>query len=79
MPLQETRKLRIEKLTSKGKHKVMVGNHLHTNMIAKPAIVKRGEHKYRILEMHLKLKDQQLNTILLIYRLLYEILMVTTN
>ena len=28
------------KLTSKGKHKVKVGNHPHTNMISKPAIVR---------------------------------------
>ena len=32
-----------------------------------------------ILEMHLKLKDQQVKTILFIYRLLYQSLMVTTN
>ena len=48
----------MEKLTSKGKHKVKVGNHLHTNMILKLATVRRGEHKCRILKMHLKLKDQ---------------------
>ena len=48
-------------------------------MISKPAIVRRGEHKCRMLEMHLKLKDQQLKTILSIYRLLYQNLMVTTN
>ena len=29
--------------------------------------------------MHLKLRDQQLKTIMYIYRLLYENLMVTTN
>ena len=68
----------MEKLTSIGKHKIKVGNHLHTNMTSKPAIVRR-EHKCRILEMHLKLKDQQLKKILFIYRLLYEILMVTAN
>ena len=61
----------MEKLTSKGKHTVKVGNHPHTNMISKPAIVRRGEHKCRILEMHLKLKDHQLKTISFIYRLLY--------
>ena len=32
-----------------------------------------------MLEMHLKLKDQQLKTILFIYRLLYQNLMVTAN
>ena len=69
----------MEKLTSKGKHTVKVGNHPHTNMISKPAITRRGEHKCRILEMHLKLRGQQLKTILFIYRLLYQILMVTPN
>ena len=68
-----------EKLTSKGKHTVKVGSYLHTNMISKPATVKRGEHKGKILEMHLKLKEQQLKTILFIYRLLYQNLMVTAN
>ena len=29
------------KLTGKGKYKVKVGNHPHTNMISKPATVKR--------------------------------------
>ena len=38
----------MEKLTSKGKHKVKVGNHPHTNMISKPAVVRRAEYKYRI-------------------------------
>ena len=39
LPL-ETNKQNIwmEKLTSKGKYKVNVGNHLHTNMISKQAI-----------------------------------------
>ena len=67
------------KLISKGKHKVKVGNHLHTNMISKPAIVGRGEHKCRILEMHWKLSDQQLKTILYIYKPLYQNLMGTIN
>ena len=69
----------MEKLTGKGKHKVKIRNHLHTNMISKPAILKRGEHKCRILERYLKSKDQQLKTILFIYRLLYQNLMVTAN
>ena len=69
----------MEKLTGKGKHTVKVGNHPHTNMISKPAIVRRGEYKCRILEMDLKLKDQQLKTILFTYRLLYQNLMVTAN
>ena len=69
----------MEKLTSKIKHTVRVGNHLHTNMISKPTTVRQGDHKHRILEMHSKLKDQQLKTILHIYRLLYQNLMGTTN
>ena len=68
----------MEKLTGKGKHTLKVGNHPHTN-ISKPSIMRRGEHKCRILEMHLKLKDQQLKTILFIYRLLYQNLMITAN
>ena len=68
----------MEKFTGKGKHTLQVGNHPHTN-ISRLAIVTRGDHKYRILEMHLKLKDQQLKTILFIYRLLYQNLMVTAN
>ena len=69
----------MEKLTSKGKQKVKVGNHLNTDMISKLAIVRRGEHKCRILEMHLKVKDQQLKTILFTYRLLYQNLIITAN
>ena len=41
--------------------------------------MRRGEYKCRILEMHLKLKDQQLKTILFIYTLLDQNLMVTAN
>ena len=67
------------KLTCKGKRTVKVGSHPHTNMLSKPAILRRGEHKCRVLEMHLKLKEQQFNTILFIYRLLYQNLMVTAN
>ena len=68
----------MEKLTRKGKHTVRERNYLHTN-ISKPATVRRGEHKCRTLEMHLKLKDQQRKTILFLYRLLYQNLMVTAN
>ena len=67
------------KLTIKGKHRVKVGNHPHTNMISKPATARRGEYTCRILEMHWKLKDQRLKTILFVYRLLYQNLMVTAN
>ena len=56
----------MEKLIGKGKHMVKVGTHLHTNMISKPGIVRKGEDKLRILEMYFKLNDQQLKTILFI-------------
>ena len=69
----------MEKLTGKGKYAVNIGNHPHTNMISKPAIMRRGEYECMILEMHLKLKDQQLRIIFYIYRLLYQNLMVTAN
>ena len=71
-PQLEPRKLRMGKLTSKGKHTVKVGNHPHTNMILKPVIVRGGEYKCRIFETHLKLRDQQPKTIMHIYRLLYQ-------
>ena len=48
-------------------------------MISKPEIVRRGEHKCRILEMHLKLKDQQIKTLFFVYILLYQNLTVTAN
>ena len=41
-PQIETRKLRMENFAVKCKHTVKVGNNLHTNMIIKLAIVKRG-------------------------------------
>ena len=66
-PLPETRKLWMEKLASKGKHKVKVRNHPHTNMVSKQAIMRQGEHKGRILEMDLKLKGQPLDRILFIH------------
>ena len=47
-------------------------------MISKAAIM-REESTNRILEMHLKLRDQQLKTIMYSYRILYQNLMVTTN
>ena len=68
----------MEKLFSKG-NTVKVGNHPYTNMVSKPATVRRGEHKCRIFEMHLNLKDQQLKTILFINRLLQQNLMVTAS
>ena len=73
------KKLKWKKLTGKGKHTVKVENHLYTDMTSKRPTERRGEHKCSILEMHLKLKDQQLKTILFLYRLLYQNLMVTAN
>ena len=58
---------------------VKVQNHPHTNIILKPETVCGGEYKFRLFKMHLKLRDQQLKTILYIYRLLHQNLMVTTN
>ena len=66
------------KLSRKGKHTVKVGNHPHTNMVSKPAIVRR-DYKYRIMKMHLKLRNKQLKTILHICRMLYQNLVGTTN
>ena len=48
------------KLTSKGKNTEKVGKYTYINMVSKPAIVRRGEYKYRLLEMHLKLREQKL-------------------
>ena len=58
------------KLTGKSKHAVKAGNHIHTKMISNSAIVRRG-YKCRILEMYLKLSDQQLKIVLDTCRLLY--------
>ena len=49
------------KLTGKGKHKVVVGNHPHTT-ISKSATMRRGEYKCRKWELHVKLRDQKLKT-----------------
>ena len=68
----------MEKLTYKGKHTVKERN-THTNVIPKPSIMRRGVYKCRILEMHLKLRDHQLTTILYLHRQLYQNLMVTAN
>ena len=38
-------------------------------MISKPVIVRGGEYTCRIFEMHWKGRDQQLKTIMYIYRL----------
>ena len=47
------------KLAGKGKHTLKAANHPHTNMISKPAIVRRGEHKCRKWELHWKVKRIQ--------------------
>ena len=65
------------KLTAKSEKTVKVGNHPHTNMISKSTTVSTGECKCGVLEVHFKLKDQQ-QVVLLIYRLQYQNLMVTT-
>ena len=66
-------------LTGKSKHKVKVGNHLYKNMILALTIVRRGEHKCSIMEMYLKLKNQQIKIILFVYRLVYWNHMVILN
>ena len=63
-PKKKKRKLQVRKLSDKGKHTVNVGNYSYTNKISKPAMVRRAKYKWRILELHLKLRDQQLKTIL---------------
>lgn len=73
------KKITMREFIGRGRHKAKVGNHLDKNIISKPTIVRKAEHKSRILEMHLNLKDQQFKTILFIYILLYQILMVTTH
>lgn len=52
----------MEELTSKGKHTVKIVNYLHTNMISKPAIVRRAQ--VQDIGNAFEIKDQQLNTIL---------------
>ena len=47
-------------------------------MIPKIGIM-RGEYKCKVIKTHLKVRDQQLRTIIYLYRLLYKNLMVTTN
>ena len=66
------------RLTSKGIHIVKVVNHPHTNMLPKSEIMRR-EYKCRTLEMHLQLRDQQLKTILYMYRLQYQKFRATSN
>ena len=53
----------MKKLTGKGKDNLKVGNHPFTNMVSKLASMRGGEDKCRTLKMHLKLRDQQAETI----------------
>ena len=66
-----------ESLPVKAKHMVKVGNHSHTNMIPKLATVRRVQMQEQ--ELNFKLRDQQFQTILYIYRLLYQNTMRTSN
>ena len=75
---QKQEKLRMEKFISKGKHGKGTKSSTQ-NLISKPAILRREEYKHRILEMHWKLKDQKLKSILFVYRLLYQSLFIITN
>ena len=57
----------MRKLTCKGEHKIKVENHSHVYLISKPAIMRKGEDKGRILKMYLKLRNQQYNIHIYIY------------
>uniref|UniRef100_A0A4X1SZN4 RNA-directed DNA polymerase n=1 Tax=Sus scrofa TaxID=9823 RepID=A0A4X1SZN4_PIG len=63
-PQPETKIPQITRLISKGIYTVKTRNHPCTIMPPKPEIVRRGRYKCRTLEMHLKLRDQKLKTIL---------------
>lgn len=58
---------------------IQKGRKSSSHNISKPVIVKGGGHKCRLPETPLKLKDQQLKTILSVYRTVYQNLMVTAN
>ena len=70
-PQLEIRILKVKKLTGKGKDNLKVGYQPLTNMISKLASMRCGEYKCRTLKMHLKLRDQQDETILHTYRWIY--------
>ena len=63
-------------LIGKGKHTMMAGSHPHKNMILEPIIMRGGEYKCRILEIHMKLRVQHLK-IMYIYMHIYKNLIVT--
>ena len=48
-------------------------------MISKTGIMRGGEYKCRIIKTCLKVRDQQLRTIIYLYRLLFKKLIVTMN
>ena len=66
----ETKIPQMTRLTSKGIYTVKIQNHPCTIMPPKSEIMRRGGYRYRTLEMHFLLRDQQLKTILYIYRLI---------
>ena len=69
----------MEKLTSKTKHTVKEGNHPHTSMTPKSAMVRKREtSKVQYWKCILKLRNQELKT-MYIYRLLYQSIMVNAN
>ena len=49
------------RLTSKSIYTVKIRNHSHTTMPPKSEIIRRGGYKYRTLEMHVQLRNQQLS------------------
>ena len=80
----KTRKSQMEKVSGKGEQNfrnlsIILGNYPYTNMILKPATMRREEQEFREWELHLKLRDQQLKTTLHMYRLLYQNLMGNAN
>ena len=60
---QETKIPQMTRPTSKGIHTVKIGNHPRTIIPPKSEIMRRGGYKCRTLEVHLRLRDQQLKTI----------------
>ena len=47
-PQLEIRKLQMRELINKGNNVVKLRNHLHTNIIPKPEILRRGGYKWQI-------------------------------
>ena len=67
------------RLTSKDIYTVKIQNHPCTIIPPKSEIMRRGGYKCRTLEMNLQLRDQQLKTILYMYRLQYQKFRATSN